>query len=137
MDGSAAGRGVSGPSAAYIGRSWRVGVSPRSGRRSPIRVLPGAQPANTQPKPQPAVVAGCAPGRFLIASGARPRRDPNPAPTTPKPPAERTRSLSEGGPAGGALDLDFHRPDTRPQGADKTPTTTPRRASRTPKAVRP
>jgi len=26
----------------------------------------------------------------------------------PKAPAQRTRSLSEGGPAGGALDLDFH-----------------------------
>jgi len=35
---------------------------------------------------------------------------PRPTPDHPKPPAERTRSLSEGGPAGGALDLDLDLP---------------------------
>src|SRR5882757_9115972 len=107
MHGSAGGRGVSRPSAAHTGRSWRVGVSPRSGRRSPIRVLPGAQPANTQPEPPPRVVAGCAPGRFLIASGARARRDPNPAPTTPEPQPNGPGHSPREGPPEAHLTLTF------------------------------
>jgi hypothetical protein len=46
-----------GPSAARIERSWG-GFSPRRGRRSPIRVLTGVQPAETQPGHPREVAAG-------------------------------------------------------------------------------
>ena len=83
------------------------------GQAQPDQGSAGGATGENPARARTAVVAGCAPGRSLIASGARARRDPNPAPTTPQPPTQRTRSLSEGGPAGGALDLDVPRPTTR------------------------
>ena len=84
-------------------RSPGGALSPRSGRRSPIRVLPGGQAAKFHISSSRATAA-LPPGRFLIASGARPRREHAPAPNHPEPQPTRP-TLSEEGPAGGARSL--------------------------------
>ena len=129
LHGSAAGAGLDAERSVHTAGRW-VGVSPRSGRRSPIRVLPGAQPANTQPKPPPRVVAGCAPGRFLIASGARARRDPNPRPTTPKPQPNGPGHSPREGPPEAHLTLTLTFPDPPPDRREPTKRQPPTRAAR-------
>ena len=66
-------------------------VSPRSGRRSPIRVLPGGQAAGCEIAHRRKPSAALPPGRFLIAFGAGPRRYHTPAPTIPNPSPARER----------------------------------------------
>src|SRR5882757_6794995 len=65
---------------------WPVGWGLSSvGQAQPDQGSAGGATGEHPAQARTAVVAGCAPGRFLIASGARARRDPNPTPTTPNP----------------------------------------------------
>jgi hypothetical protein len=128
----------SGPKRSARGSS-EVVVPPSPGRRSPIRVLPGAQPANEKPRDsQTRATAGCAPGRSLIASGDRRRghhdRTP-PTPTREPTPGNAVTRCLLSRPAGGAVDLDL--PNHQPtQAADATSPETRRTRRGRPKGGR-
>src|SRR6185312_13529189 len=84
--------------------------SPRSGRRSPIRVLSGGQAARTNPTPATTArrltsrqVPDCL--RCPTEERTHPRPDhPEPQPAPPTPAPNRPRPLSEEGPASGGFE---------------------------------
>ena len=108
-----------------------VGFFPRSGRRSPIRVLPGVQPANEKPRDsQTKTTAGCTPGRSLIASGARPREEPHPTPDHPEPQPTDPSTSRGRCPPEAAVDVDLPHHGTN-AGSRSNLTHDPTRAWRT------